>query len=87
MNKSRRVFAILGIVLLLSIILITFISAFFAKEDSNALFMASLFSMIVIPIMLYWFIMIYKWVHKKDTPPDQKADNTLIKSDSENEMN
>lgn len=83
MNKSRRVFAILGIVFLLFLIVITFISAFFAKEDSNALFMASLFSMIVIPIMLYWFIMIYKWVHKKDASLDQKADNTLSKDSDE----
>ena len=86
MNKSKRVFAILGIVLLLSIIVITFISAFFAKENSNSLFMASLFSMIVIPIMLYWFIMIYKWVHKKDTSLDQKGDNTLNKTDTDNEI-
>ncbi|MFT4144529.1 MAG: hypothetical protein QM644_08720 [Mobilitalea sp.] len=87
MNKSRRIFAILGIVLLLSLILITFLSAFFAKENSNALFMASMFSMIVIPIMLWWFITVYKWVHKKDNSLDQKADNTLTKTESDDEIN
>jgi amino acid permease len=72
-NKVRRIAAIIGIVLILSMYLVSFISSFFATKYSYGLFIASVFSTIVIPIMIWWFITIYKWVHKNDKPvnPDE----------------
>ncbi|HHU73619.1 MAG TPA: hypothetical protein GXZ28_03210 [Clostridiales bacterium] len=66
MKKGKRILAIIGIVLILSIPVITFISAFFTTEKAPGLFLASLFSAVVIPIMLYFFIMIYRHIHRKD---------------------
>jgi hypothetical protein len=66
MNKVKRIAAIIGIILLLSMYLISLLSAFFATEYSGGLFLASLFSTLVIPILIWWFLAIYKWVHKND---------------------
>ena len=66
MSKVKRIAAIIGIVLIVSMYLISFLSAFFATKYSHGLFMASIFSTIVIPIMIYLFITVYKMVHKKD---------------------
>ncbi len=66
MSKVKRIAAIVGLVLIVSMYIISFLSALFATEYSSGLFMASIFSTIVIPIMIYMFITVYKWVHKKD---------------------
>ena len=66
MSKVKRIAAIVGLVLIVSMYLISFLSAIFATEYSYGLFMASIFCTIVIPIMIYLFIAVYKMVHKKD---------------------
>ncbi len=66
MSKVKRIAAIIGLIFIISMYLISFLSALFATEYSYGLFAASIFSTIVIPIMIYVFIMVYKWVHKKD---------------------
>lgn len=64
--KMKRIFAILGVVLLVSLYLLSLISAMFAKPYAGGLFMASLFCTIVIPILLYGFLAVYKYVHRKE---------------------
>lgn len=66
MSKVKRIAAIIGLVLIVSMYFISFLSALFATEYSYGLFMASIFCTIVIPIMIYLFITVYKMVHKKD---------------------
>lgn len=74
MNKFKRVAAIIGIILILSLYVLSFVSAFFAKKYSGGLFAASVFSTIVIPIMIWWFVAVYKWVHRNDNSADFTAD-------------
>jgi amino acid permease len=74
MNKVKRIAAIIGIVLILSMYLISFLSALFASKYSHGLFLASVFSTIVIPIMIWWFLTIYKWVHKNDNTINPEED-------------
>ncbi len=64
-TKVKRVFALIGVALLLSLYLITFISAIIQSEFFKNLFMASLYSTIIIPVFIYVGILIYKRVHKK----------------------
>ncbi len=66
MPKVKRIAAIIGIILIISMYLVSFISAFFATEYSYGLFMASIFCTIVIPLMIYLYTMVYKIVHRKD---------------------
>jgi large-conductance mechanosensitive channel len=66
MSKVKRIAAMIGLIFIVSMYLVSFLSALFATEYSYGLFMASIFSTIVVPIMIYLFIMVYKMVHKKD---------------------
>lgn len=72
MNKAKRILAIVGVILLVSLYLITFISALTASEHSQAFFQASLFSTIIIPILIYAYMLIYRVTRKKDNEEDDK---------------
>lgn len=77
MNKVKRISSMIGIILILSMYVISFFSAIFASEKAPGLFLASIFSTIVIPIMIYAFIAVYKMVHKDDLPKDyQKGEDS-----------
>jgi hypothetical protein len=47
------------------------VSALFSSKQAPGLFLASVFSTIVIPIMIYGFITIYKYVHKENNFDNQ----------------
>lgn len=66
MKNLKRFVALFGVVLLVSLYIVSLISAIFVKPYANGLFMASLFSTIVIPILIYGFLIVYKQVHKKE---------------------
>jgi uncharacterized BrkB/YihY/UPF0761 family membrane protein len=76
MDKIKRIAAIIGVILIGSMYLITLISAFFATEKAPGLFLASAFCTVVIPLMIYAFVAVYRWVHRNDDPkPEDKASN------------
>lgn len=75
MKNFKRIFAIIGVILLLALPVILILSAFFATKESHSFFVASLFSIIVLPILLYGYIMIYKIIHK-DKNNKQNDDNS-----------
>lgn len=79
MNKVKRISAIIGIILIASMYLISLISAFFATEKAPGLFLASIFSTVVIPIMIYMFLETYKWVHRDDPKITDETKETTEK--------
>jgi uncharacterized BrkB/YihY/UPF0761 family membrane protein len=86
MNKVKRTAALIGVGLILSMYLISLISAFFATEQFPGLFLASVFSTVVIPIMIYLFITLYKYIHKNDKPKTNDNTTTTNGSDPENRL-
>lgn len=66
MNKTKRVAAMIGIIFIVSLYVFTFISAIFTTPYTKGLFTASIFSSFVIPVMIYAYMLVYKWVRKKD---------------------
>lgn len=66
MNKVKRILALIGVVFLVSLYLITLISALTASKHSQAFFQASLFSTIIIPILIYAYMLIYRVTRKND---------------------
>ena len=82
MKKVKRIAALTGVILIVSLILLTIISAFVATEYSYGLIMASLFSMIVIPLMIQMYIMVYRIFHKRGQDNEVLEDNTEDKEDS-----
>lgn len=64
--KLKRIAAMIGIVLIVAMYLITFISAIFVTKYTHGLFLASLFSTFAVPVFIYAYMLIYRLVHKKD---------------------
>ncbi len=63
--KAKRILAILGIVFLLSLYVITFFAAITSSKGSDTLFVVSAWATVIIPIMIYAYMLIYK-VFKKN---------------------
>lgn len=66
MKKAKKIAAIIGIVLIVTMYVFTLLSAFLIKQYTNALFTASLFSTFAVPVFIYACMLIYKLVNKKD---------------------
>ncbi|MDF2538322.1 MAG: putative rane protein [Herbinix sp.] len=78
MEKVKRVAALVGVVLMVSMYVIFLIISFFATEKAPGLFLSGVFLTLIIPIMIYGFVVIYKFVHrndKKDTEGDFNSSN------------
>ncbi len=65
MKKLRRILAMVGVVLLLGLYLVTLLLAILGK-DFFPMFMASLFSTFAIPVMIWLYGMVYRWL-KRDS--------------------
>ena len=65
MNKLKRIAALGGVVLLLGIYVITFISALSGSPAAQALFRASLGCTILVPVVCYAFLMAIKMAGQK----------------------
>ena len=68
MKKSRRILAMAGVVLLLGLYLITLVLACLDK-DFFPMFMASWFSTLAIPVLIWLYGMVYRWL-KRDSSPE-----------------
>ena len=60
MKKTKRILAVIGIVLLLAMYLACLILAITGRHEATALFRAALGATIAVPIMLYAFMMLLK---------------------------
>ncbi len=65
MKKIKRIAAILIVVFLLSLYGLTLFAAFTSSPNKNALFQASLYSTVVIPIMIYSYMLVYRLLKKE----------------------
>lgn len=59
-GKSRRVLAIIGIVILLALYLTTLLLAVFGNENTTPWFMASICATVIVPILMW----VYSWLYK-----------------------
>lgn len=65
-KKQKRVLAIIAIILLLGLYLTTLISSFIDTELAGDLLKASFACTIIVPILLYSYILIYRILKRKD---------------------
>lgn len=75
MNKIKRVSSIVGIVLIILMYLTALFAAIFSPANAPGLFLAAIFCTVAIPIMIYGFIEVYKYVHRNDPPKKQEGNN------------
>jgi quinol-cytochrome oxidoreductase complex cytochrome b subunit len=66
MKRIKRILSLIGVILLVSIYLLTLVGALTHSKYSDALFQASVYSTIVVPVMLYGYMLVYRII-KKDT--------------------
>ncbi|MEG0805096.1 MAG: hypothetical protein RR364_00785 [Lachnospiraceae bacterium] len=64
MKKTKQVMAIIGIILLVSLYVATLVLAITSNPNSMNLFKASIFSTIVIPVLIWIYTFIYKLIKK-----------------------
>ena len=70
--NGKRILAIFGIVLLAGIYLLSLIFALIDHPLKSSLMQASLYATVVIPALLYAFLMIGRLLHKED-PEDTET--------------
>ncbi len=66
MKKIKRVLAMIAVIFLVSLYGLTLYAALTSSPDSHALFQASLYCTVAVPIMIYAYILVYRLL-KKDS--------------------
>ena len=69
----KRIAAILGIVLLAGIYLLSLIFALIDHPMKSSMMYASLYATVVIPALIYAFILIGRLLHKDDSDDEENA--------------
>lgn len=77
MNKKRAA-AIIGLILIAALYLATLIFALIGSPFARSCLMASLFCTIVIPVMIYAYLMLLKMTNRT---ADESADTDLADTD------
>ncbi len=66
MKKKKRIFAIIGVILLVALYGSTLVFAIFDHTKSLGFLKASIAGTILLPVLLYGYTLIYKLTNKKD---------------------
>ena len=72
MKKLKRIGALIAVVLLLSLYGITLYAGLTASPNSKSLLMASLYSTIMIPLLLYAYMLVYRLLKKHNEEDARK---------------
>lgn len=70
MKKSKRIFAIIGVVILAGLYVSTLILALIGSEQTTSLLKAAIACTILLPILLYGYILLYRLLKKNDETND-----------------
>lgn len=65
MQKAKKVLAIIGVIILVALYITTLVSAILATPATKDFFVASLLATIMIPILLYVYLLIYRLITGK----------------------
>ena len=75
MKKMKQILAILGIVLILGINVLLIFAAATATEDSTNIFNAAIVTVILVPVLLWIYLYVYKLIKKNSEDKKLKEDN------------
>jgi len=72
----KRVLALIGVVLLLAMYIVTFVLAMMNNPATDGLFKAAIFCTLTVPILLYGYQLIYKYLKNRNNNivPGDNAD-------------
>lgn len=80
MKKGKRILAMIGVVVLVVLYLITLISAIFATPATKDFFMLSLIATILIPLIVYIYMLIVRLIFGKDSDEELEQESMNQKS-------
>ena len=75
MKKTKQVLAIIGIILLVSLYVITLICAITDNTSTMQVFMASVFATVVIPVMIWAYSFIFRLIKKNSQEKEEQEQN------------
>lgn len=74
MRKVKRIFAIIGVVILVGMYAVTLLSAIFATPATKDFFKASLLATLVIPILIYVYMLVYRLITGRQGDDEEKQE-------------
>ena len=72
MKKTKRILALIGVILLVGMYLSTLIFALIKNENASNMLMASIVCTVIVPVLLYAYTLMYRVL--KDRNETQKKD-------------
>jgi uncharacterized membrane protein YfhO len=75
MKKAKQILAILGIVLILGLNVLLIFGAGSATEDDTTIFNAAIVSVILVPVLLWIYLYIYKLIKNHNKDKEEQHDN------------
>ena len=78
MKNFKRIAAILGVVILLAVCCLPMIFAFGSGENSQGNFKAAVGSVILVPVLAYVFLMVYKLLKKEEKEVAGEVKNIIF---------
>jgi uncharacterized BrkB/YihY/UPF0761 family membrane protein len=72
MKKTKRILALIGVILLVGMYLSTLIFALMKNENASNMLMASIVCTVIVPVLLYAYTLMYRVL--KDRNETQKKD-------------
>lgn len=69
--NAKRILALLGILVLVGIYVASFVFAFLDHPMKTSMMYASLYATIIIPVLIYAFLLVAKLLRKDDEDTDQ----------------
>ena len=81
MKKAKQILAILGIVLILGINILLVVSAFGTKEDNTNIFNAAIVTVILVPVLLWIYLYVFKLIKKNAEDKLAKAEELQVEED------
>jgi protein-S-isoprenylcysteine O-methyltransferase Ste14 len=72
MKKLKQITAIAVVVLLIALYVITLLTAIFDPTETRSWFRASIFATVVVPVLLWAYLLVYRLITKKDDDQDEQ---------------
>ena len=66
MKNLKRLLALIGVILLAGMYVLTLIFALTDNSAAGNMLMASLFGTVIIPVLIYAILLVYKWTRPED---------------------
>lgn len=76
-RKSQKILALTGVLLLIGLYVATLVFAIIDSPNSGNLFKASIYATVVVPVLLYAYIGVYKYYKKKQEDDNKNSDHSL----------